>query len=434
MQIWLTRILLCFGCMISLAHAQLLPIEPKSVEAQAWSIFDPQSGQVIAEFNANEHRAPASMTKMMVAYITLKELRAGHLQLNEIISTTPVIDMVQWDESQMHLKVGEKISIDHLLAGLIIMSANDAAVTLAARISGNVPAFVARMNREAQALGMHNTHFTNPAGVSNPEHYSTAHDMSLLGNALVSQTPEYLNYSKQPYFRFGPHFHRATNLALKIDPSVDGLKTGYTKAAGFNLALTALRPTGQVEPMSRRLIVVVMGCANSHKRAEVAQRLIDLAFTYTRNETILKKHQLIAELPIIASTYRQFKLQTAQPRLITTRLYQQPYAIDLQAYDPIKHRIQLNTGNGSIQAIEPLNSTKTQIRIQLNQQQLTAPLQQVMNLATVQIYQNNQLIHHFNLAANIQVEKANILVRACYRVANWLGFLSNQDLTLTDMI
>lgn len=421
------------ACMLSTAHAALLAIDPNSVEAQAWSIYDPQSGQVIAEHNANEQRAPASMTKMMVAFIAHQEIRAGRLHLNDVITTGPIVHMVQWDESQMRLKVGEKISVDNLLAGLIIMSANDAAVVLAERISGNVPAFVTRMNREAKALGMHNTHFTNPAGVSNPQHYSTAHDMSLLAQALVTQTPEYLHYSKQAYFRFGEHFHRATNLALKMDPSVDGLKTGFTKAAGFNLALTAQRPTGQYDLPNRRLIVVVMGCANGRKRAEVAQHLLDLAFSYTRNETALKKNQVIADVPLFDSTYRRFKLETQQPRLMTTSLYDQPYLIDLKAYDPLAHRIRLNTGNGSIQVLEPLSSTQTNIRILVNQPQLIAPIQQVVNIATIQIYQNNRLIHHFNVAPSIQVEKANLIQRAWYRVAAWLGLLSNADLTLNGL-
>ena len=434
LQVFVVMMACCIASIFAVAHAALLPIDPNSVEAQAWSIYDPQSGQVIAEHNANEHRAPASMTKMMVAYIALKEIRAGRLNSNEVITADATINMVQWDESQMRLKVGEKISVDNLLAGLIIMSANDAAVTLAERVSGNVPAFVARMNREAQALGMHNTHFSNPAGITNPQHYSTAHDMSLLGQALVTQTPEYLHYSKQAYFRFGEHFHRATNLALKMDPSVDGLKTGFTKAAGFNLALTAQRPTQQYDLPERRLIVVVMGCANGRKRAEVAQHLLDLAFSYTRNETALKKNQVIADIPLLASTYRRFKLETEQPRLMTTSLYDQPYLIDLKAYDPLAHRIRLNTGNGSIQVLEPNSTTQTQIKILVNQQQLIAPLQQVVNLATIQIYQNNQLIHHFNLAPKVQLEKANLLVRAYYRVAAWFGLLSTSDITFSRLI
>lgn len=166
-------------------NAALLNINPQSVEAEAWTILDTQSGQTIAEYNSHVQRAPASMTKMMVAYIALKELKAGHIKKEEIITATPVVQIVQWDESQMYLKQGEQISIDQLLAGLIVMSANDSAVTLAERISGSVPAFVARMNQEAQALGMKDTHFANPPGITMPDHFSSAHDMAILGQAVT---------------------------------------------------------------------------------------------------------------------------------------------------------------------------------------------------------------------------------------------------------
>ena len=289
-----------------LAHANLLNIAPESVEAQAWSIMDAQSGQVIAEHNSHVQRAPASLTKMMVAYIALKEIEAGKLRKEEVLTATPVVSTVMWDESQMYLKAGEQISIDQLLAGLIVMSANDAAVTLAEKISGSVPAFVARMNREAQALGMKDTHFSNPAGISMPDHYSTAADLGVLAQAIVTQTPDYLHYSKMPSFSYNQRFHHATNFALKLDPTADGLKTGYTKAAGYNLALTAERPTFNPHVDKRRLIVVVLGTPSAVKRAEVAHKLMDLAYTYTRDEEVIPKQRLIAELPVIKSTLKMW--------------------------------------------------------------------------------------------------------------------------------
>ena len=193
MRLILTIISLFSLLCASVAHANLLNIAPESVEAEAWSIVDAQSGQIIAEHNSHVQRAPASLTKMMVAYITLKELKAGKLHKNDILTATPVVNMVMWDESQMYLKPGEQISIDQLLAGLIVMSANDAAVSLGEKISGNVPNFVARMNQEARALGMKDTHFSNPAGVTMTDHYSTSHDLSLLAQAIVKETPDYLN-------------------------------------------------------------------------------------------------------------------------------------------------------------------------------------------------------------------------------------------------
>ena len=357
----------------SWVNAALLNLVPESVEAQAWTVLDTQSGQVIAEHNSHVQRAPASLTKMMVAYITLKEIAAGHLRKDDILTATPIVNTVMWDESQMYLKPGEQISIDQLLAGLVVMSANDAAVSLAERISGDVPRFVERMNQEAQALGMKDTHFQNPAGITMPEHYSTAADLARLGQALVTQTPDYLNYSKQQNFSYNNRFHRATNSLLKLDPSVDGLKTGFTKAAGYNLAVTANRPSMNPDNPERRLIVIVLGTPSAAKRAEVAYNLMNMSYTYTRNEIAIKNKQLIAELPVIKSTLKMFKLETTQPQIITTSLYDQPYAIDLKTFDTVNQRIVLNTGNGILQTVEPLQETKTHLNIELNEKSLTAP-------------------------------------------------------------
>ena len=397
---------LCFF-MSAISHADLLNINPESVEAEAWTILDSQTGQTIASHNEDLQRAPASLTKMMVAYITLKEIQAGKLDKNEVITATSVVNMVMWDESQMYLKEGDQISVDQLLAGLIVMSANDAAVTLAEKISGSVPKFVERMNKEAQALGMTHSHFQNPAGITMPEHYSTAADLAKLSQALVNETPNYLFYSKQQSFSYNQRFHRATNLLLKIDPTVDGLKTGFTRAAGYNLAATAIRPSMDMSLSNRRLIVVVMGSKSAIKRAEVAHKLMNLAYTYTRNEVALKDKQVLAELPVVQSTLKMFKVATKKPELITTSLYDQSYSIDLNQFDQSTQRVMLDTGNGTLQSIEPLRETQTHLNIEVNETQLTAPLAKVMQLATVNVYQNNQLIRTILIEDQVDIEEAN---------------------------
>ena len=414
----------------TIVNATLLNLVPESVEAQAWTVIDTQSGQVIAEHNSHVQRAPASLTKMMVAYITLKELQAGHLRKDEVLTATPVVNMVMWDESQMYLKQGEQISVDQLLAGLVVMSANDAAVTLAERIAGDVPKFIARMNKEAQALGMKDTHFQNPAGISMPEHYSTAADLALLGQALVTQTPDYLNYSKQQSFSYNNRFHHATNRLLKLDPTVDGLKTGFTKAAGYNLALTANRPTMNPDTPERRLVVIVLGAASAAKRAEVAYNLMNMGYTYTRNEVAIKDKQLIAELPVIKSTLKMFKLETSKPQIITTSLYDQPFAIDLKTYDTTNQRIMLNTGNGTIQTIEPLQETKTHLNVEINEKLLTAPLAKVMQLATVQVYQNNQLIRTITIEDDVQIEEANFFQKIVIWFKQLFSLFSSNEVEL----
>ena len=423
---YIISLIAVFSLFISaFSHAALLNIVPESVEAEAWTILDSQSGQVIAEHNADVQRAPASLTKMMVAYIALKEIEAGKLDKNEVLTATSVVKTVMWDESQMYLKEGDQISIDQLMAGLIIMSANDAAVTLAEKISGGIPQFVERMNQEAKALGMQHTNFQNPAGITMPEHYSTAADLARLSMAVVNETPDYLYYSKQPSFTYNQHFHRATNRVLQVDPTVDGLKTGFTRAAGYNLALTANRVTADFEMPNRRLIVVVLGTKSAAKRAEVSHKLMNLAYTYTRNEVAIKDQQLLAELPVIKSTLKMFKVQTKQPQIITTSLYDQGYSIDLNQFDQTQQRVMLNTGDGVLKSIEPLQETQTHINVEVKASELIAPLATMMPLATIQVYQNNQLIRTIQIEDHVEIEEANLFQKFFTWLQGLFGLFSD---------
>ena len=392
----------------SASYANLLNIAPESVEAEAWTIVDPQSGQIIAEHNSHVQRAPASLTKMMVAYIALKEIQSGKLNPNEILTVSPVINHVMWDESQMRLTIGESVSVDTLLSGLIVMSANDGALMLAERISGSVPNFVARMNAEAQALGMKDSHFANPPGITMPEHYSSAADLALLGQALVNETPSYLHYSKMPNFTYHNRFHRATNLLLQVDPTVDGLKTGFTRAAGYNLALTAKRPTGNPYAPERRLLVVVLGTPSAQKRAEVAHKLMNVAYTYTRNEAVIQAGQTVAEIPVKKSNYTWFHVKALSPQVATTSLYQQSFPIHLKDFDQASQRLRYMAPTGEQQVIEPLNNTKTKVDIRLPEQSLAAPLHQKMDLAEVKVYQNDNLIRTFSIENQVEVDNLNI--------------------------
>ncbi|WP_151709503.1 D-alanyl-D-alanine carboxypeptidase family protein [Acinetobacter brisouii] len=405
----------------SFTQAAILNIDPESVPAAAWTIYDPQSGQTLAEYNSHAQRAPASLTKMMVAYITLKEIKAGKLKKSDVIIANNVVHVVQPDESQMFLRPGQKITIDQLLTGLVVMSANDAAVTLAQRIGGDLPHFVARMNQEAKALGMKDTHFTNPAGITMDGHYSSAADMAKLGDALIQQFPDYLGYSKQTSYSWNGHAHHATNILLKQDPTVDGLKTGFTRAAGFNLALTAKRPTMNPNLPERRLIVVVLGTTSPVMRAEVAHRLMNLAYNYTRDEVVVKAKQPIAQLPVIDGKETLYQVIPQTTQFMTTSLYNQPVNIDMRSFNNDSGRL---VYNGT--TIEPIDKTQTRIEVTLNQKQLTAPLNQTLQLATLKVYQNGQWIEDVAVHSQVQLERASLWQRFWHWLSELLPFLADQ--------
>lgn len=458
----------------SIAH--VLNIQPESVNAQAWLIYDPQTKQIIAEHNSHQQRAPASLTKMMVAYIVLKDIKAGKIDKNQIVHITNSVNQIKNDESKMDLAVGEQVTIDQLLAGLIIMSANDAAVTLAEVIGeGDIQKFIHRMNEEAQQLGMTQTSFANPSGITMEKHYSTAYDLNLLSLALIEQTPDYLNYSKQQSFHY-KKTHEATNLLLAKDSRVDGLKTGFTSAAGYNLALTALQtagvafspsttatttqaiatqttvpntpqttvqttqenpsqttqttapqsnsnqttnpPThqahqenntpaitiGTVPQQNRRLIVVVLGTPSIQQRAEVSHKLLNLAFEYTQNQTLIKKRTLLTQIPIINGYSKQFTLYAPHDYQFTASLYPQNTAIDLKQFNLQTMRL-MTQYNGQTQSIEPLTHAELNYQTIVKQQPLYAPFkQQDVALADVQIMQNEHVIHQFTLLQNFDLK------------------------------
>ena len=415
------------ACSVSLTHAALLNILPESVEAEAWIILDPQSKQVIAEHNSHVQRAPASLTKMMVAYITLQEIHAGRLKMSDVLTAPHMVTSVMSDESQMKLNVGEQITVDCLLAGLIIMSANDAALTLGEHISGSTPQFVARMNQEAQKLGMKDTHFFFFSCITMADHYSTAHDLALLSEAVALQTPEYLTYSYYLFFSHSDILHHATNLLLQQDPSVDGLKTGFTKAAGYNLALTAHRPAYHLNLQDRRLIVVVLGTKSALKRADVAHRLMNLAYSYTRDELAIQNKQILAEVPVIKSSLCMFTVEAQQPQLITTSLYSHANPIDLKSFDMPSQRIMLMDENQVLQKLEPLTETKVHMNIEMKQKKLIAPVEKVMQLATIHVYQNDQFITSFPIEENVHIEEANIFERLMIWVKGLFGFIADES-------
>jgi D-alanyl-D-alanine carboxypeptidase (penicillin-binding protein 5/6) len=255
------------------AHAQAP--QPPEVAARAWLLLDLNTNQVLASKDADVAGEPASLTKLMTAYLVFQALKDKKLTLTQ---TLPVSERA-WrtgmtGASRSYLPLGSQVSVDDLLKGEIVQSGNDATVVLAEGIAGSVEQFVEMMNRQALAFGLKNTTFKNPEGLSAPGHASTARDLAVIAQRLVQDHPDYLRYSVMKDFTYNKIKQGNRNLLLYRDPSVDGLKTGYTDAAGYCLIATSRRsfPNGE-----RRLVSVVLGAASAEARANESQKLLNRA-------------------------------------------------------------------------------------------------------------------------------------------------------------
>ena len=257
--------------------------QPPEVAARAWLLLDATSGQVLAAKDPDEPVEPASLTKLMTAYVVFDALKSRKLALDQKL----VVSERAWrmPGSRMFLTPNAQIPVEDLLKGMIVQSGNDATVVLAEGVGGTVEHFVELMNRQAKALGLTRTQFQNPEGLTAPGHTTTARDLATLSMRLMRDFPEYVGYYAIQRYRYpGTPAANDTNrnLLLFRDPTVDGLKTGYTAAAGYCLVATARRPVpdlGEGAAGQRRLISVVLGAASENARAAESQKLLNWGYT-----------------------------------------------------------------------------------------------------------------------------------------------------------
>lgn len=244
-------------------------IPAPSVAATAYLLTDVTSGQVLTSANADERRDPASLTKLMTAYIVFGALRAKTIVPSQMVN----VSERAWkaEGSRMFIEPRRAVSVEELVKGMIVQSGNDASIALAELVAGSEEAFVAKMNAEAARLGMTNTHYTNVTGLSNPQHYTTAADLAKIAVAVIRDYPEAYPVYAQKEFRYNNITQPNRNRLLWTDPYVDGMKTGHTEAAGWCLIATALRG-------DRRVLAVVLGASSDAARAAEAQKLLNWGF------------------------------------------------------------------------------------------------------------------------------------------------------------
>jgi serine-type D-Ala-D-Ala carboxypeptidase (penicillin-binding protein 5/6) len=281
----------------SFACADDIP-PPPTLAAKAFVLLDYNSRTMLAQQSADERVEPASLTKLMTAYLSFKALKNGHLQLSQ---TLPVSEHA-WKGggggcggakgSCMFIDPKSIVTVDELLHGMIVISGNDASVALAEGIAGSEPAFADLMNKEAVQLGMKNTHFTNATGLPDPNHYTTAADLSLLAAALVRDFPDHYKrlYALKEY-SYNKIKQANRNRLLWLDPYVDGMKTGHTAAAGYCLVSSARRG-------DMRLISVLLGAPNDTNRAIENQKLLNYGFQFYESRLIYKKGQPVTKLKV----------------------------------------------------------------------------------------------------------------------------------------
>ena len=246
--------------------------QPPQVVARAWVLADVSSGQILAVEKPDERFEPASLTKLMTAYLVFAALKEKKLALGDVVS----VSEKAWRApgSRMFIEPRRPVTVDELIRGMIVQSGNDACIALAERVAGSEEAFVGLMNREAERLGMKGSKFMNASGLPDPQHYATARDLYLLATALIRDYPEqYAQYYSQREYRYNGITQMNRNRLLWLDNTVDGVKTGFTEAAGYCLVASSKRGP-------RRLLSVLLGSTSESMRAQESQRLLNWGFQF----------------------------------------------------------------------------------------------------------------------------------------------------------
>ncbi|AXS78810.1 D-alanyl-D-alanine carboxypeptidase family protein [Dechloromonas sp. HYN0024] len=280
------------------ALAQQLPAPP-TLAAKSWLLLEVGSNQVLTAEKSDERLEPASLTKLMTAYLTFAALHKKTLALEQPL---PVSEKAwRTGGSKMFVRVDTQVAVEDLIKGMIVQSGNDACVTLAEGIAGSEENFAQMMNREAQRLGMNASSFRNSTGLPDPAHYTTARDLSLLASALIRDFPEeYKKYYSMKEYTYNKITQPNRNRLLYLDPTVDGVKTGHTEAAGYCLISSALRD-------KRRLLSVVLGTTSDSARASESQKLLNWGYISYDAVSLYARGQAVATLRVWKGAQREVK-------------------------------------------------------------------------------------------------------------------------------
>lgn len=351
--------------------------QPPALAVKSYQLYDFNSERVIAEQDGNSRVEPASLTKIMTAYLTFKALKNGHLTLAQ---TLPV-SVKAWkvEGSKMFIEPNKPVTVDELLHGTIIQSGNDSSIALAEGIAGSEEGFAELMNKEAAKLGMTGSHFVNSTGLPDPQHYTTAHDLALLAVALIRDFPDQYKrlYSVKEY-TYNKISQPNRNRLLWLDPYVDGMKTGHTKVAGYCLVTSAQRG-------DTRLVSVVLGAPSDSARATESQKLLNYGFQFYESKLVYKRGAEVSSLKVWKGADKNVTATVAKDVSLT---------LPKGEYARVKAKI-------------------------VSQQPLIAPVSAGQQIGKIEFTLDDKLIAEHKLVAAKNVEVAGIFGRLLDSVKLW---------------
>jgi serine-type D-Ala-D-Ala carboxypeptidase (penicillin-binding protein 5/6) len=288
---------------------------PPQLNARSFIVMDHESGRVLAAFEPDSRQEPASLTKLMTAYVVFHSLKEGRIKLGDLVT----VSENAWRQaspklggSAMYIEVGTQVSVENLLQGMIVQSGNDATVALAEHVAGTEATFVQMMNSFAKQLGLTGSHFTDAAGMPNPEQYITARDAAQLAHALIREFPEYYRWYSQKEFTWNDITQQNRNGLLWRDPTVDGVKTGHTKTAGYCLVTSAKRG-------DMRLVSAVMGTDSMRAREDASAALLNYGFNFFETRRIYAAGQPLTTMRVWKGRQDQVGLALKRDLYVTSQ-------------------------------------------------------------------------------------------------------------------
>jgi D-alanyl-D-alanine carboxypeptidase (penicillin-binding protein 5/6) len=377
--------LLCLFQLTNFSAAQAQTLPPPTIAAKSWLLMDTTSNQIIASENPGMRIEPASLTKIMTAYLVFEALRDKKISMDQTVNVSVKAWKVDSDSSKMFIEPKTPVTINDLLYGLIVQSGNDAAVALAEAVAGTEEAFAVLMNREVDRMGLKETHFANSHGLPNPQNYSTANDLARIAQNLIVDFPDYYKtfYSTKS-FTYNKITQPNRNRLLWLDPTVDGMKTGHTEAAGYCLISSAKRPNGSGE---RRLISVVLGATSDQVRAQESLKLLNWGFMNFDTVKLYEKNQAISPpVEIWKGTQATIKIGFTQDLYVTLP-------------------------KGSAARIKPQLERKDP---------LVAPIAANTRIGTMKMMVDGKAVAEFPVMALETVDQASIFGRAWDSIRLWL--------------